>query len=114
MANPSKVKGTQEESRIVDRWNLYCGDVVARRMPANSPYDIHVGPEGGSVPVIEVLSMRADRGGALYVLREDDFIQLFASSKFYGGFSVHQESKRYARTAVHAIFTKKFGSTKCD
>lgn len=112
MANPPRQKGTKEETSIVARWNLYWGRKVARRNPASALFDITV--EVG-VPIhdpIEVLSIRADRGERLYVLREEDFLSLFGAYEFARGTPVHIEAKRYARFQTWTLFFSKFGRTK--
>ena len=110
MSNPSRQKGTSEETRIVRAWNQYWGRDVARRNPASATFDITV---EGNVPIhppLEVLATRADRGQCLYTLRELDFMHLFANYEFAEHTPVHIEAKRYKRFSLHSIFREKFGS----
>lgn len=112
MANPSRRKGTGEETAIVDRWNTYFGREVARRTSASSTYDVRVQVDGAVHPPIQVLSTRPDRGRRLYTLTEQDFLELFGSGEFHANTPVHIEAKRYARFSLHTIFEKKFGGKK--
>lgn len=109
MSNPSKQKGTGEETRIVRAWNQYFGRCVARRNPASATFDITVEAGAPIHPPLQVLATRADRGECLYTLRELDFMHLFGSYEFNESTPIHIESKRYARFSLHAIFQKKFG-----
>ena len=104
MANPSKQKGTAEETAIVGTWLLKHPGVAVYRTSPGMPYDVVV---SGDDPIwqIDVLSTRPDRGTRLYTLRESDFMDLWALSQP----EVHIESKRYARFALHTIFEGKFG-----
>jgi len=103
MANPSKKKGTAEETAVVRAWQDAVGAQFVRRTSPGTNYDVLV--DGNSVcEPIEALVTRPDRGQRLYTLREADFISLVAGSPR----PVHIEVKRYARFALHTIFEKKF------
>lgn len=111
MANPPKKKGTGYETEVVNA-ALEAG-FEAERRPAGHPYDvlIHGDPDGASVwprRVVEGLAMRPDRGGTLVSVRLEDFLFLLAQV----GLPAHLECKRFARSAHHSIFAKKFGGTK--
>jgi hypothetical protein len=107
MANPSKQKGTAEETAVVTALNEGYGMPAARRTPASSTYDIIVEGDFRDDP-IDVLVTRPDRGERLYTLREKDFISLTIDDERV----MHIEVKRYARFALHTIFEKKFGGSR--
>jgi hypothetical protein len=109
MSNPSKQKGTGEETAIVNRINEFDGRSRARRAPNGAHYDVHVDTAGDACyEFIDVLSTRADRGERLVTLRFEDFLDIWA----YSALGLHIESKRYARFALHTIFFSKFGRKK--
>jgi len=112
VSNPSRQKGTSEETRIVRAWNQYfdAGHDVARRNPAAAPFDVTVEVGVPIHPPIQVLATRADRGECLYTLRELDFMHLFGNYEFHVDTPVHIEAKRYKRFSLHSIFREKFGS----
>lgn len=112
MANPSKQKGTGEETRIVRAWNEYFGRDLARRTAASSTFDVLVQDGSPVFEPLEVLVTRADRGGALYTVREGEFLRLFRDYALRAHTPVHIESKRYKKFSLHTIFEKKFGGTK--
>ena len=103
MANPPRKKGTGEETAVVNDW--IADGFLARRMPAGSLYDIAIPVDARSAGVLEVLTMRADRGERLAVIRHQDLRTLLAGGKPR---AVHEEVKRYRSLAVWTIFRKKF------
>lgn len=108
-----RAKGTKEESAIVNDWNaghyLCRGAHQARRMPANSRYDIYVDSGSDSRPTYDILSTRADYGERLVTMRWGDFKELWDLAREQSP-NLRIESKRYARFALHTIFFGKFGS----
>ena len=107
-------KGTTEETAIVNDWNGYMCDPrhVARRMPAASRYDVHVDGSYPGAYVIDILSTRQDRGERLVTMRFKDLMALYGTASRDIAPSLHIESKRYARFALHGIFFSKFGKKK--
>jgi hypothetical protein len=106
----ARQKGTTEETAIVNLWNnFFGGKRVARRNPASAIFDITVEFDQEIHRPIQVLSMRANHGERLYVLREEDFIEMFNAYEFRNHTPVHIEAKHYAKSAVTTLFKQKFG-----
>lgn len=109
MANPSKKKGTGGETELRDILEL-SGLGFVRTSPT-MPYDLtNADPARLELEPLEVLATRPDRGEWLITMRVKDFAFLLTLT---GGITsvweTHIEVKRYARFALHNIFTKKFG-----